>query len=170
MWCLKCSRKRQGRITLRHRPHDHVFQGWMFLHNAHEEEKLLQFQNRHPEADAITLLESKGYPLFIFCADIAVFTIVINNEWKGRRMCQHVRNGFARRTDEAKTEVGCRPKYEVPPSLADVCEFIPPFSMVPFRPSSDTDTIIISVEDGRSIEMKDVKKRIIIEDVDRRSR
>ena len=41
--------------------------------------------------------------------------------------------------------------------------------MVPFRPSSDTDTIIISVEDGKLIEMKDVKKRIIIEDVDRRS-
>jgi hypothetical protein len=169
---LKCSRKHQGWITPRHRPHDHVFQDRIFLHNGHEEEKLLQFRNRHPEADAanaVTLLESEGYPLFIFCADIVVFTIVINNEWKGRRMCQYVCNGFARRTDEAKIKVGWRPKYEASPFLANVCEFIPPFFTVPSRPSGDMDAIIIPVKDGRSIMIKDVKKRIIIEDVDRRS-
>lgn len=116
----------------------------------------------------IMLLESEGYPLFIFCVDIVVFTIVINNERKGRRVCQHVSNGFTRCTDETKLEVGCRPKCEVPPSSANMCEFIPPFSTIPSRPSSDRDTIIISVKDGRSIEIEYVKKRIIIEDVDRR--
>lgn len=85
-------------------------------------------------------------------------------------MCQHVCNGCANCTDEAKTEVGCRPKYEVPPSLANVHEFVPPFFTVPPLPSCDTVTlIIISVKDGRSIGIKDVKKRIIVEDMDRSS-
>lgn len=49
-----------------------------------------------------------------------------------------------------------------------MCEFIPPFSVVPSCPSSDADTVIISVREGRLIEIKDVKKLVIIEDVDRR--
>jgi len=52
-----------------------------------------------------------------------------------------------------------------------VREFVPPLLAVPFLPSHDTYTIVvIVVKDVRSIEKKDVKKRIIVEDVDRRSR
>jgi hypothetical protein len=64
-------------------------------------------------------------------------------------MCQHVCHGHAKCTDEAKTEVGCRPEYEIPPSLADVCEIVPPSLTVLFPPSCETDTfIVISIEDG----------------------
>ena len=86
MWCLKCFRKYQGRaLVLRPRPHNQVFQHWIFLVDGHNE--LLQFHNRHLKTDtanAITLLKCKDYSLFIFCSDVAVFVKVIDDEWKGR--------------------------------------------------------------------------------------
>ena len=49
-------------------------------------DKLLQILNSEEKAevaDAMTLLESKQYPLFIFCSG-ATSTAVINSERKGR--------------------------------------------------------------------------------------
>ena len=74
-------------------------------------------------------------------------------------MCEHFCNWRAKCTDEAKTQVGRRPKYEGSPSLANSCEFVPPSFAIPFPPSSDTVVIIlVSVKDGRSIEIEHVKK------------
>jgi hypothetical protein len=64
--------------------HNQIFQDWEFLIDRHD--KLRQILNREGKAevaDAMTLLESKQYPLFIFCSD-AIFTAVINSERKGR--------------------------------------------------------------------------------------
>jgi len=51
-----------------------------------------------------------------------------------------------------------------------VCEFVPPSFAVPFIPCYAIALIIhISVEDGRSIEIKYVKKGIIVKDGDQPS-
>jgi hypothetical protein len=43
--------------------------------------------------------------------------------------------------------------------LANVCEFVPPSLAVPSPPTFDMDKIVlVSVKDGRSIEIEDVKK------------
>ena len=85
-------------------------------------------------------------------------------------MCQYDRNWRAMCADKAKTQVGRRPEYELPPSLANMCEFVPPLLAIPYPPSHEKLIIIlVSVKDGWSIEIKDVKKRIIVEYVDRRS-
>jgi hypothetical protein len=74
-------------------------------------------------------------------------------------MCQHVCNWRAICTDEAKTQVGWRPKYQVSPSLANVCEFVPPPFAIPSPPSYDKNfVILISIKDRRSIKIEDVKK------------
>jgi hypothetical protein len=84
MWCLKCFREHEWRVVLRERIHNQIFQDWEFLIDRHD--KLLQILNGEGKAevaDAMTLLESKQYPLFIFCSGV-IFTAVINSEWKGR--------------------------------------------------------------------------------------
>jgi hypothetical protein len=85
MWCLECFWEHQGRVVLRKiRVYNQIFQDWVFLLYRHD--KLLQIMNREGKAevaDAMTLLESKQYRLFIFCSD-AIFTVVINGERKGR--------------------------------------------------------------------------------------
>jgi hypothetical protein len=54
-------------------------------------------------------------------------------------------------------------QYEVSLSLAIMSESVPPsFAAVPCPPSCDTDFIIVPIEYGLSIEIKYVKKRIII--------
>jgi hypothetical protein len=73
-------------------------------------------------------------------------------------------------TDKAKTQVRRRAEYELPPSLANVREFVPPLFAIPYPPSNEKlIVILVSVKDGRSIKIKDVKRRIVVEDVDRRS-
>ena len=52
----------------------------------------------------VTLLESEDYALLIFHGDAVTFIIVSDNEWNGRRTCQHVCNGRVNCTDEAKTK------------------------------------------------------------------
>ena len=52
--------------------------------------------------DAIALLESEDPSLFTFCGDVVIFVRVINDEWKGRRMSQHVCDGRASCTDKEK--------------------------------------------------------------------
>jgi hypothetical protein len=84
-------------------------------------------------------------------------------------MCHHVCNWRAICTDKAKTQVGRRTKDELSPFLANLCEFVPPSFAIPYLPSYDTGiNVLISIKDGRSIEIEYVKKGIIVEDVDRR--
>jgi hypothetical protein len=80
MWCLKCFRKSQDRDVLPRSIHNQIFQDGEFFVDCHD--KLLQILNREDKAevaDAMTLLESKQYPLFIFCSD-AIITGIINSE------------------------------------------------------------------------------------------
>jgi hypothetical protein len=84
MWCLECFREHQGRGILSRKLHNQVFQDWEFPVNCHN--KLPHILNREDKAevaDAMTLLESERYPLFIIWGD-AVITAVINSEWKKR--------------------------------------------------------------------------------------
>ena len=71
-------------------------------------------------------------------------------------MIEHVCDRCARCTDEAKTEVVYRPKYdsylgrhptsEVLPSLANMWELIPPVFASPVPPlSAENDHVILSV-------------------------
>ena len=58
---------------------------WVSLVNGHSE--LRHNRNKHPKADtvnAITLSECEDYPLLFLYGDVAIFVIVIDNEWKGR--------------------------------------------------------------------------------------
>jgi hypothetical protein len=81
---LKSFREHQDRADVHRRVHNQVFQDWKFPVDCHD--KLLQIPDRKEKAevaDAMTLLESTQYPLFIFCSD-AIFAAVINSERKGR--------------------------------------------------------------------------------------
>jgi hypothetical protein len=83
MWCLKCFWEHQGRVFLRGRIHNQVFQDWEFLLDRHDKLLITNRKGKAEVADAMTLLESKQYPLLIFCSD-AISTAVINGERKGR--------------------------------------------------------------------------------------
>ena len=127
----KCFRKHQDRTSVVKRRHyDQVFRDRIFL--IHGADELLQTRNRHVKADtthAATQLQSKDRYLFIFRGDFTIPVEVIDDERKGRRMCEHVCNGRAVCTDEGKTQRGCRREYESSPSLANLRGLIPPASM-----------------------------------------
>jgi len=63
---------------------------------------------------------------------------MMNNEWKWRGMCEHICYGSATSTNEAKTEVRGRPKYEVSPSSANPNEHVPPPFVSPIPPFNTT--------------------------------
>jgi hypothetical protein len=111
------------------------------------------------------VLECKHYSFFIFCSEVVIRVIVINNEGKGRRMSEHICHGRARCTNEAKTEVGGRPKYDVSPSSANVHESVPPPFLTPIRPHGNA--IFIFLEGTWSTVIKYGEKGIIVEIVDR---
>jgi hypothetical protein len=109
-------------------------------------------------ADSIMLLEGKEYSL-LFYSKVAISVIIIDGEWKRRRMRQNVCNRRTSCADEAKTQKGCRPEYEASPSWANVNEFVPPSFAIPSPPTSETNLIVfVSVKDGRPIEKKDIEK------------
>src|SRR5580698_8511843 len=100
MWCLKCSWGPQWRVVIQWRVHNQVFQDREFLIDCHNKStQILNREDKAEVADAMTLLESKQYPLFISCSD-AIFIDVIDSERKGGRMCEHVFNRRAICTDE----------------------------------------------------------------------
>jgi hypothetical protein len=80
------------------------------------------------------VLECKHYSFFIFCSEVVSRVIVINDEGKRGGMGEHICYGRARCTNEAKTEVGGRPKYEGSPSSANLHESVPPPFVAPIRP------------------------------------
>jgi len=83
MWGLKCFAEHQGGAALHLRYHDQVLKDWEFPINCHD--KIPQFPEREKKAevaDAIALLESKHYRIFIFCSD-AIFVGVIDSEREG---------------------------------------------------------------------------------------
>jgi hypothetical protein len=61
-------------------------------------------------------------------------------------MVEHICDRRAKCTEEAKTEVGCGPEYEDPPSLANMCEFIPPLFASPLPPLSENDNVNLNVD------------------------
>ena len=74
-------------------------------------------------------------------------------------MSQHVYNGRAICADEAKAQIGCRPEYEVSPSLANVCKFIPPPFVVPSPIPCETGFIVlVFAYNNVPVEIKDVEK------------
>ena len=108
LWCLKRRRKNQVSVVLPRRREIQDFQDRKFaIHGCHD---LLQTRNRHPKGDAahtIAVLECKHYSLFVVCGEATIFDIIVNDEWKRRRMCQHICYGSAMGTNEAETQVGC---------------------------------------------------------------
>jgi hypothetical protein len=121
------------------------------------------------------LLESGEDSLFVFCSDVAMSTEeeVIDDEWKGWRMCQQVCYRWAKCTNGVKTQEGCSPRYEVSPSLANMCESVPPMLAVPSPSRDDTDTDVVEIlvfvchDNSRPIEIKYIKYRIVVEDENR---
>ena len=106
LWCLKCRRKNQVSVVLPRRPDRQEFQDRKFV--VYGIDEVLQTRSRHPKvdaADAITMLECKHYALFVFCGEAMIFG-VINDERKGRGMCEHICYGRAMGTNEAETQVG----------------------------------------------------------------
>ena len=83
-------------------------------------------------------------------------------------MYQHVCDGRAIFTNEAKIEVGWRAKYEASPSSANMCGSIPPLFADPFPLSlHQTDNVVLLFNKrSQTIEIKDVEKRIIVKVVD----
>jgi hypothetical protein len=52
--------------------------------------------------------------------------------------------------------------------LTNVCEFIPPLFAGPLTFPFETDFfVLVSIQNGQPIEIKHIKKGIIVEDVDR---
>jgi hypothetical protein len=76
--------------------------------DVHGRDEPLQILSRHHKADAahaITMLERKHDSLFIVRGEVVVFVTVINDEWKWRRVCQHIYDGCATCTKEAETQL-----------------------------------------------------------------
>jgi len=90
--------------------------------------------------------------------------LVIDNEWKGRRMGQHIRYRCARCTDKTKTQVGGRVENEDSPSSADLHELVPPAFTGPITPPDVAKSILL--EGTRSRKVEDGEKSIIVEVVD----
>jgi hypothetical protein len=109
------------------------------------------------------MLKGQHYPLFIFCRENAV-VLVVDNEWKARRMGQHIRHWCARRTNETKTQVGGRVENEDSPSSADLHELVPPAFSGPIPPYDAAKSILLEGSRSRKIEYGE--KSIIVEVVD----
>ena len=90
-------------------------------------------------AHMIMVLESNSYSFFIFCQEVLISIDIINDEWKGRRMREHICHGRARCTNE----VGGRCKYEVSPSFANLHERIPPPFANPVSPQNKATFIFL---------------------------
>jgi hypothetical protein len=72
------------------------------------------------------------------------------------------------RANEAKTQVGRRREHELPPSLTNVRERIPPALAAPFSAQEDTGIVIgsVIVEENGSTVIEYVEEGIVVEDVD----
>lgn len=128
----------------------------------------MQIQIRYREADtanAVTMLESERYSLFVFRSEIATVEVV-DYEAKGRRMRQHVRHRRSVRANETETEIRRRADDDVPPSPASVCELVPPAFADPFPALQGTKIVtLVFIYKIWPTEIKYVEKRVIVEDV-----
>jgi hypothetical protein len=80
---LKCFGKCEDYIAFLNRSLDNqVFQDWIFLIHGHDE--LLHLCHKADTGNAITMLKSEDYLLFIFCGDVTTFPKVIEDEWEAR--------------------------------------------------------------------------------------
>jgi hypothetical protein len=165
LWCIKCRRNNEASVVLR-RGHDRQkFQDREFV--VYGCDDLLQTRSRHVQGDAtnaIAVLECKHYALFVFCGEATISEMILKNERKGRGMCQHIRYGSARRTNEAETQVGCCTKDEVSPSSTGLRELVPPPFVAPIPLNI---AVCFFLKGTWSTEIKYVEKRIVVEDVDK---
>jgi hypothetical protein len=106
---LKCFGEYQSWMAVTRNPDVQIFQDWEFPIYCLDE--AVQKRNIHPKADAahtIAMLEEqKLYVVYIFIGNVVDFVKVIDNEWKGRRMCQHSHHRGAVCTNERKAQMGC---------------------------------------------------------------
>src|SRR6266851_446406 len=166
MWCFKRRGKYQASVVFGDSADLQECQDWKFV--VYGRDDLLQTCNRHQKADAahaITVLERKQYSLFIFCGEVVIPVIVINNERKGRGICEHICDGRSTCTNEAKVQIGGRTKNEAPPSSANLYELVPPAFAAPISPHDTAITIVH--EETWSREIKYAEKGIIVEVEDR---
>ena len=108
MWCFELQGKCHTSILPSMRPDIQEFQYRKFV--VYGRDEFLETQNRNPKADAAhagTVLECQSYPTFVFSREVVMFVIVINDEWKGGRICEHVCYWCAACADEAETQVKC---------------------------------------------------------------
>ncbi len=165
LWCLKRRGKDQVSVVLRRRREIQVFQDREFV--VYGRDDLLQTRSWYLKGDAahtITVLECKHYALFVFCGEATIFDMILNNERKGRGMCQHICYGSARCTNEGETQVGCCTKDEVSPSSTGLRELVPPPFVAPIPLNI---AVFFFLKGTWSTEIKYVEKRIVVEDVDK---
>jgi hypothetical protein len=113
-----------------------VSQIWIF--SVQDYKKPLQDWNRLYKADAanaITAVQRKCYSQLIVGGELFIWVMVIDDDGKRRRICQHVRDRNPISAKDGKAKEGCRVEHEVPPSTANFHDTIPPTLVIP-GPSS----------------------------------
>jgi hypothetical protein len=91
--------------------------------------------------------------------------IVINNEQKGRGICEHIYNGHSMYTNKAKVQIGGQTKNKALLSLANLYKLVPPAFTALISPHNTAITIIHEGTWLRKI--KYAEKKIIVEVKDR---
>ena len=165
LWCLKRRGKDQVSVVIRRRREIQVFQDREFV--VYGRDDLLQTWSWYLNGDAahaITVLKCEHDALFVFCGEATISEMILKNERKGRGMCQHIRYGSARRTNEAETQVRCCTKDEVSPSSTGLRELVPPPFVAPIPLNI---AVCFFLKGTWSTEIKYVEKRIVVEDVDK---
>jgi hypothetical protein len=75
------------------------------VHGSDEPLQILSGDHKANATHAITVLERKHDSLFIVRGEVVVFVTIINDEWKWRRVCQHIYDRCATCTKEAETQM-----------------------------------------------------------------
>jgi len=82
-------------------------------------------------------------------------------------MCQHVCYWRTIGANKAKIKMGCKCEHKVSPSLANLCELVPPaFAHPVCFPWDGAVVNMTSVHENWSTEIEHVEERIIVENVD----
>jgi hypothetical protein len=81
-------------------------------------------------------------------------------------MCQHVCYRDTMSAEEMKVELRRRLKNNISPLSANMRQFVPPTLAGPANDHQVSIVMVIFVSVGQPIEIKDIKKHVIIEDMD----
>src|SRR6266850_3005206 len=106
MWCFECRGKCHASIVLGRSPETKENQcRKIFVYCRDELRQKWNMQRKVDAPHTIAVAECENYSLFVFCGEVLNSFIVIDNEGKGRRMCQHVHHGCASCAKEGETQV-----------------------------------------------------------------